>query len=163
MRRRDVLLALPCLAVLAACARLSHRAVGMNREAVEAELRSVVEDPEAPLALIQKFNLRGGELIGGPIEATRNGGPVRSRLSAIDQIEGKPAAEWQSPRILQTRPSSDGRFIFRLPPGEYLIGAVTDVEQNEWFEPAFLETVAAASIKLSLGEGEKKVQHIRLR
>jgi protocatechuate 3,4-dioxygenase beta subunit len=70
---------------------------------------------------------------------------------------------WQSRRILQTRPSSDGRFLFRLPAGEYLIGAVTDVEQNEWFEPAFLETLVPASIKLGLAEGEKKVQHIRLR
>ena len=71
---------------------------------------------------------------------------------------------WNSRRIQQARPGRDGRFSFRnLPAGEYLIGAVTDVEQNEWFEPAFLEQLLNASVKVTLAEGERKVQHIRLR
>ena len=45
----------------------------------------------------------------------------------------------QSRRILSTRPGSDGHFKFpNLPAGDYLIAAVTDVEQGEWYDPAFL-------------------------
>jgi transcription termination factor Rho len=82
-------------------------------------LAATPEDPEAPAALVQRFNLRGGELIGGAIEATRNGGPVRSRLASIDQIEGKAAAEWQSPRILDegTAIDPDQRIRFDTPGG----------------------------------------------
>jgi len=75
-------------------------------------------------------------------------------------------SNWRSlsRRIQQVRPGADGRFMFRnLPPGEYFLGAVTDVEDNEWFDPAFLEPLAAASIKLTLAANEQKVQDIRIR
>ena len=97
---------------------------------------------------------------------------------AILDGAGKPATEyfivifpedpklwtWGSRRIQRMRPASDGKFIFRnLPAGEYLIGAVTDLEQNQWFEPAFLGQMLGASVKVSLADGDKKVQDIRLR
>jgi uncharacterized protein (DUF2141 family) len=75
-------------------------------------------------------------------------------------------SDWLTPsrRIQQVRPAADGRFVFRnLPPGEYFLGAVTDVEDNEWFDPAFLEPLAAASIKLTLAASEQKTQDIRIR
>jgi hypothetical protein len=75
-------------------------------------------------------------------------------------------ATWypQSRRMRQpTQPGSDGVFRFTgLPPGEYYLAAVTDLEQGDWGDPGFMEQVAAASIKISLGEGEKKVQDIRI-
>jgi hypothetical protein len=62
-----------------------------------------------------------------------------------------------------TQPGSDGMFRFTgLPPGEYYLAAVTDLEQGDWGDPGFMDQVAAASIKISLGEGEKKVQDIRI-
>jgi len=70
----------------------------------------------------------------------------------------------QSRRILSTRPGTDGKFSFRsLPPGEYRLTAVTDVEPGEWFNPDFLAQLAAAGpVAISLGEGEKKVQDIKI-
>jgi len=69
-----------------------------------------------------------------------------------------------SRRILQTRPAQDGKFIFKnLPPGDYLLAAVTEVEQGQWFDPAFLAQLVDASAKITLGDGEKKVQDIRIR
>lgn len=63
-----------------------------------------------------------------------------------------------------TQPSSDGKFrITGLPPGEYYLGVVTDVEPGEWTDAAFLDQLAAAAIKVTLGEGEKKVQDIKLK
>lgn len=70
----------------------------------------------------------------------------------------------QSRRILQTRPAQDGKFIFKnLPPGDYLLAAVTDVEQGQWFDPAFLAQLVDASTKVPLADGEKKVWNISIR
>ena len=70
-----------------------------------------------------------------------------------------------SRRVRQpTQPSNDGKFkVTGLPAGEYYLGVVTDVEPGEWTDPAFLDQLAAAAIKVTLGEGEKKVQDIKLK
>lgn len=66
-------------------------------------------------------------------------------------------------RVQAVRPGSDGRFTIKdLPPGEYLLGAVTDVDGDEWQDPGFLERLVPASIKLSIADGEKKVQDLRI-
>lgn len=69
----------------------------------------------------------------------------------------------QSRRIQSARPGTDGRFTVRnLPPGNYAIAAVTDVEPGEWFNPDFLQELQAASMRFSLAEGDKKTQNLRL-
>jgi len=95
----------------------------------------------------------------------------------IQDAAGRPAPEYwviafpadksywlpQSRRVQAKRPSADGAFTFQnLPAGEYLLGAVTDVEQNQWFDPAFLSQLAPASAKITLAEGEKKVQDLKM-
>jgi hypothetical protein len=66
-------------------------------------------------------------------------------------------------RIVSARPSTDGRFTFgSIPPGDYRLTAVTDVEPGEWYDPAFLSQLQQVSIPVSVGEGERKVQDIRL-
>lgn len=66
-------------------------------------------------------------------------------------------------RIQAARPSADGAFAFRgLPGGEYYLAAIDDVEPGEWFDPAFLQRLLPSAMKLTLGEGEEKVQDIRL-
>ena len=39
--------------------------------------------------------------------------------------------------------------------------AVDDVEQGEWFDPAYLEKVRQDATRLSISEGEKKTQDLR--
>ncbi len=69
----------------------------------------------------------------------------------------------QSRRISATRPDTDGRFTIRsLPPGNYRLTAVTDAEPGEWFNPDFLAQLIGGSIPITLAEGEKKTQDIRL-
>jgi hypothetical protein len=69
----------------------------------------------------------------------------------------------QSRRIQSSRPSTDGKYSFRgLPQGDYRLIAVTDVETGEWYDPAFLTQLAGAAMPISLTEGEKKVQDLRL-
>jgi hypothetical protein len=69
----------------------------------------------------------------------------------------------QSRRITSARPGTDGHFSLRgMPAGQYRLTAVTDVEPGEWYDPAFLGQVQQASIPISIAEGDKKVQDIRL-
>lgn len=70
----------------------------------------------------------------------------------------------QSRRIQSARPTSAGKFSFKnLPAGEYFITAVTDVEQGQWFDPAFLAELVGASAKITLADGEKKTQSLRIK
>jgi hypothetical protein len=66
-------------------------------------------------------------------------------------------------RIRSMRPASDGAFATAdLPPGEYFIAAVTDAEPNEWQQPSFLERLVAASIKITIANGQKARQDLRI-
>jgi hypothetical protein len=103
----------------------------------------------------------------------------RTELSGTLQLgSGQPASEyyviafsadranWRpgSRRNMSTRPATDGKFILaELPAGNYFLAALTDLDPLEWQDASFLEQVAPSAIKLTLSEGEKKVQDLRLR
>jgi hypothetical protein len=57
----------------------------------------------------------------------------------------------------------DGTFrITDLPSGEYFLAAVTDMEPSDLKDASFLAELAARAIRLTLGEGEKKRQNIKV-
>jgi uncharacterized protein (DUF2141 family) len=74
-----------------------------------------------------------------------------------------------SRRIVTTRPGTDGKFTLSgagpttLPPGRYLLAAVTDLGRDEQFDPAFLGQVVPAAIPITLGLGEKKTQDLGIK
>jgi uncharacterized protein (DUF2141 family) len=69
----------------------------------------------------------------------------------------------QSRRIQSMRPATDGRFTFRnLPPGEYRLAPVLDPEPGAWFDPAYLQQLDGGAIRITVGEGEKKEQNLRV-
>ena len=76
---------------------------------------------------------------------------------------------YESRRIAIARPSSTGQFTFggpgpaSLPPGNYLIAAVTDIERGEQFSVPFLTALAAQSIPLTLAAGERKTQDLAIK
>jgi hypothetical protein len=75
-------------------------------------------------------------------------------------------AYWRagSRRSASTRPATDGRYAFTdLPPGDYLVAALTDLDPDEWQEPAFLSQVAPSAIGISLAEGQTKRQDLRIK
>jgi hypothetical protein len=75
------------------------------------------------------------------------------------------SAFWAAPtrRVSMARPASDGKFTVRgLPAGDYLLAAVTDLEPGEFMDPHFLAPLGPASIPIHLGEGEAKVQDVRI-
>jgi len=74
-----------------------------------------------------------------------------------------------SRRIVTSQPGTDGRFTLGgpgpalLPAGEYYLAAVTDVSKDEQYDPAFLQSLIASSIKLTLAPGAKQTQNLRVR
>jgi hypothetical protein len=63
-----------------------------------------------------------------------------------------------------TRTNTDGRYTFRtLPPGNYLIAVVTDLEPGSQYDAEFLKSLLGASVRVSLGEGAKVQQDLRVR
>jgi hypothetical protein len=63
---------------------------------------------------------------------------------------------WQpaSRRIRSTRSATDGRWAIRdLPPGDYLVGAFSDLGDDDLRDRAFLEALAAAAVRVTLGDG----------
>ena len=72
---------------------------------------------------------------------------------------------WQpnSRRMAVARPSTAGRYVIaNLPPGEYLLAAVTDFATTDFKDRTILDQLAAASVKVSIGEGAKIVQDLRI-
>lgn len=67
-------------------------------------------------------------------------------------------------RVQSTRPGTDGTYSFKnLPPGEYFLAALTDLDPDQWETTEFLSQIAGAAIRVAIGEGERKVQDLRLR
>jgi hypothetical protein len=68
-----------------------------------------------------------------------------------------------SPRLTWARPATNGRFVVRdVPPGEYHVAAVRDLDRVEWKAPERLTTLAAASPRVRLTEGRPVTQDLRL-
>ena len=75
------------------------------------------------------------------------------------------SAHWKagSRRVVQARPGSDGLFVFSgLPPGDYYVCAVTDVEAAQLADGSFLQQLVPSSFRITLAEGEKKRQDMRI-
>jgi len=63
----------------------------------------------------------------------------------------------QSRYIQAARTDQNGLYHMRaLPPGDYYVLVTDNVEQGEWFDPAFLEQARQAATRTSLGDGDKK-------
>ena len=66
-------------------------------------------------------------------------------------------------RVQTTRPATDGRYTFRnLPPGEYRLAPVFDVEPGQTSDPEYLQQLEATSLRVTLLPGEQKVQDMRV-
>jgi len=135
-----------------------------------------------------KSSLVGGhDTLDFPLELRPNENPSGGVLTFTDQTQtlsgtlqdatGRPTSDYtiivfasdkqywtpQARRIASTRPGTDGKYTFRgLPAGDYRVTAVTDVEPGEWYDPTFLAQLAAASIPVTLNEGQTKTQDLKL-
>ena len=68
-----------------------------------------------------------------------------------------------SRRVRTTRPATDGAFSVKgLPPGEYFLGALTDLETGEWNDPTLLEQLVPSSATVTLRDGETTTKDVRI-
>jgi hypothetical protein len=68
-----------------------------------------------------------------------------------------------SRRIRTTRPATDGAFTLKgLPPGDYLLAALPDLEAGEWNDPMLLEQLVKSSATITLRDGETTTQNYRI-
>jgi hypothetical protein len=68
-----------------------------------------------------------------------------------------------SRRVAVTRPSTDGSFHFMdLPGGDYLVAALTDVEDQEWNDSSFLRQLVSGAAPAKLADGERRTLTIRI-
>jgi uncharacterized protein (DUF2141 family) len=70
---------------------------------------------------------------------------------------------WMSRAVKAARPDTDGRFVIRgLPPGQYLMAAMTSIDENEWFDPDLLEQLMPGAIPVALTAGASATQDVRI-
>jgi hypothetical protein len=66
-------------------------------------------------------------------------------------------------RIRSARPATDGSFaVTGLPAGEYAIAAVEDLEDSYLADPAFLARLLASAYTVTLADGERKRQDLKV-
>ena len=98
--------------------------------------------------------------ISGTVRDARDAG--MSALTVIAFSADPQHWRAQSRRIAAVRTDATGAFRIRnLPPGDYLIAVVDDVEQGEWFDPSYLEKLRPGARRLALSEGEQKTQDLK--
>jgi hypothetical protein len=116
-----------------------------------------------PKEVVVTFSDRFQELSG---RLTRSTGAPVPEHTIIVFPEDKAYWVSGSRRVVTTRPGTDGRFTLSgqgptsLPPGKYLLAAVTDIERDEQFDPSFLAALVPSSVAITLQSGEKKVQDL---
>jgi hypothetical protein len=66
-------------------------------------------------------------------------------------------------RMKMTRASSSGAFEFSaVPSGDYFIAAVRDELAGEWPDPTFLTSLRAQATRVSVADGDKKFENLRV-
>jgi hypothetical protein len=129
-----------------------------GRDLLDHPFELTAADAGAPLVVTMT---RRHSTLSGAIE-TRTGGPASDIFViafAIDSAMWGPNAR----RVQAVRPGVDGRYAMTdLPPGDYLLAAVTDVDPDEWQNPAFLATLVSSAVKITVGAGETAAPTLRI-
>jgi carboxypeptidase family protein len=80
-------------------------------------------------------------------------------LFSTDTKRWKPGSRY----VRTARPDQEGRFkLSSLPPSDYYIVAVDNLEPGQWADAEFLERVAAGARRLSIAEGETPTVNLEL-
>jgi hypothetical protein len=131
--------------------------------------------------------VRGEDVLDFPLEITGREDIVGAVITVSDKVteisgrlteaNGRAGADYTilvapddprywtpgSRRVMTTRPGTDGQFAFRsLPAGSYYLAAVGDVEPGGQYDPEFLRSIVGASVRVTLADGGKVMQDIRV-
>jgi uncharacterized protein (DUF2141 family) len=152
--------------------RVSGSAPGVPNQGSPWTLKSVIVNGRD--ALDFPFEIGGDDVAGviatysdrtAEISGTLFDGAGKPTMDYSVVVFSAERAFWTpgSRRVRNTRPSPDGRFrATPLPAGEYYMIAIADVSQLDLADPAVLEQLAGVAFKIAVGDGEKKVQDLKL-
>jgi uncharacterized protein (DUF2141 family) len=137
-------------------------------ESVTADNRDITDLPldvgdQAPANVVVAYTDRWQQVTGRLTTAA--GAPAANYVILIFPAN---RAYWMqgTRRILTAHPGTDGRFTISgpgpstLPPGDYLLAAVTDLDRDEQFDPALLATLVAGAVPVTLQPGDRKTQDL---
>lgn len=134
-------------------------AIASQRDTLDSSLD--VQPGQNVQDLVLTFSDQRTELSGRLLDQT---GQPAAGLSIL--VFSTDRAFWTpgSRRVAQpVRTASDGSYkTTGLPAGEYYLAAVPDLDPDEAGDPAFLDQVVPAAIKITLADGEKKVQDLKI-
>jgi hypothetical protein len=98
--------------------------------------------------------------VAGTVRDARNA--AAAGMTVIAFATEPPYWRAQSRRISTSRTGDTGAYRIRgLPAGDYYLLAADDVEQGEWFDPAYLDSVKDKATRVTLNEGDKKTLDLR--
>ena len=66
-------------------------------------------------------------------------------------------------RVRGTKASKGGEYSFNLPPGDYFVIAIPEDQSADWQDPDFLEAASRSAVRVTIAEGERKIQDLRTR
>jgi hypothetical protein len=118
-------------------------------------------DPSTPLAdAVLTFSDRHATLSGTlEVPAGRAASEFHIVVFPEDRSFWLPRAR----RIRSARPGTDGTYVLRdLPPGAYRLAALTDLSPDDLLDASFFTSILPASIRVSIADGEQKVQSLRV-
>ena len=121
----------------------------------------------------QPFELKSGQNVGDVMvvltdRATSIDGTVRdgggNGINGLTVIAFSTDAQYwrpQSREIQIARTDQSGAYhLSGLPPGDYQLVAVDEVEQGQWYDPSFLDQLRPNAKTLKLGEGDRQTQDL---
>ena len=111
--------------------------------------------PDLSLNMSDRHSSVGGTL-------TTAGGPATEYFLVAFTSD---RALWRAPsrRVRSTRPATSGAFdVSDLPPGEYFLAALRDLDIADLEDPAFLESLIPAAASITILEGQRTVQDLRI-
>jgi protocatechuate 3,4-dioxygenase beta subunit len=115
---------------------------------------------QAIAGMVVTFSDRMAEIAGTLVDDS--GQPVTRYSIVVFSVD---RSHWlaNARRIRSTTPATDGAFnVTGLPAGEYALAAAEHVETFDLADPAFLADLLTSAHRITVGEGERKVQNLRV-
>ena len=151
-------------------ARLFFGSIAENPDwSIKAVFRNGIDVTDTPTEFVPGQTVEGFEIVlsrkrtdlSGQITGDR--GAPETDATVIVFSEDPQRWGYATRYVRAARPNQDGRYTLRgMPPHNYYVIAVKDLEPGQQQDPEFLESMRPQAVRVSLGENETRVQDLKL-